>query len=87
MFAFKKMRFSESHVRSHARSRVRSHNHKSCDYGITIAFLFGRRSDKQVIVQIYLQSGKKPLNSIGEQEKNQCFYQFKELPSLVKEMR
>ena len=66
MFASKKMRFDESHIKSLAQSRVRSYDHGFFDYGITIAFLFGISSDKQVIVKSYLQLDKKPLNLIGE---------------------
>ena len=38
-----------SYVKSRARSRVGLHDHRSCNHGITIAFLFGVSSDKQVI--------------------------------------
>ena len=34
---------------SRVRSRVRSNDHRSRDHGVTIAFLFGVSSDKQVI--------------------------------------
>ena len=55
-----------SRVRSRARSRVGSHDHKSCDHDVTIAFLFGVRSDKRVIVKNHSQLGKKPPNPMGE---------------------
>ena len=62
------------HARSRTRSYTRSHHHKSCDHGVTIAFFFGVSSNKQVIVKNYLQLGKKPPKFIAKQEKNQCFY-------------
>ena len=48
------------------RSRVESHDHKSHDHGVTIAFFFDVSFDKQVIVKSYLQLGKKPLNPTRE---------------------
>ena len=65
VFSLLKYDFGESRVRSRARLRVRSNNHRFCDHGITIAFFFGVSSDKQVIVISYLQLSKKPLNLIG----------------------
>ena len=56
------MKLGRSHIRSHARS----HDNKSCDYGVTIAFFFGVNSHKQVIVKSYLQPDQKLFNSIGE---------------------
>ena len=38
-----------SRVRSRARLRVGSHDHRSCDHSVTIAFFFGVSSDEQVI--------------------------------------
>ena len=35
---------------SRVRSRARSHNHRSYDHGVTIAFFFGVSSNKQLIV-------------------------------------
>ena len=74
MFASKKMRFNGSYIKSRARSYARSHarlyNHRSYNYGVTIAFLFGISFDKRVIVKSYLQLGKKPFNLIRKQEKN-----------------
>ena len=51
--------------RLRVKSRARSHNHRSHDHGVIIAFLFGVSSNKQVIVISYLQLGKNPLNLIG----------------------
>ena len=36
-----------SYVRSYARSRVGSYDHRSYNHGVTIAFLFGMSFDKQ----------------------------------------
>ena len=36
---------------SRIRSRARSHDFRSHDHGVTIAFLFGVISDKQIIVK------------------------------------
>ena len=55
-----------SHVRLRARSRGKSHDHKSCDHTVTIAFLLGVSSNKRIIVKSYLELGKKPPNSTGE---------------------
>ena len=49
-----------------AESRVRSHDYRSCDHGVTIVFLFGVSFDKQVNVKNFLQLGKKRLNFMGE---------------------
>ena len=46
-----------SHVRSRTRSCVESHDHKCRDYGITIAFVFGVSSDKQIIVKKLFATG------------------------------
>ena len=46
------------------RSRTRSHNPGSCNYRVTIVFLFGVSFDKRIIVISYLQLGKKPPNLI-----------------------
>ena len=51
--------------RSYVRSLARSHDRRSCDHGVTIAFFFGVSSNKQAIGISYLQLGKKPLNLIG----------------------
>ena len=52
--------------RSRVRPRTRSHDPRSRDHAVTIAFFFGVSSDKQVIVKSYLQLGENPLNPIGE---------------------
>ena len=64
------MRISRLHIKSHARSHARSYNYRFCDQSVTITFFIGVSSDKQVIIKSYLQLGKKPLNSIEEQEEN-----------------
>ena len=38
-----------SRIKSRARSHVGSHDHRSCDHGVTITFFFGVSSDEQVI--------------------------------------
>ena len=44
--------FQEYEVgRLYVRSNARLHNHRSCDYGLTIAFFFGVGFNKQVIVK------------------------------------
>ena len=52
--------------KSRVGSRARSHDPRSYYYGVTIAFLFGMSSDKQIIVKSYLQLGKKLSNPTGE---------------------
>ena len=59
---------------SHVRSRARLHNPGSCDPGVTIAFLFGISSDKQVIVKSYLQLGEKLLNPTREKGGKPMFF-------------
>ena len=58
---------------SHVKSGARSYHYRSCDYSITIAFLFSVSSNKQVIVKSYLQLGKKPLNFMGKTRRKQVF--------------
>ena len=55
---------------SYNRLHARSHNHKFCNYSITIAFFFSVSSNKKVIVKSYLQLDKKPPNLIEKQEEN-----------------
>ena len=95
MIVFKKIKFDESHVRSHARlyarsyaklharSHARLYDHRSCDCVVTIAFLLGVSFDKRVIViKRYLQLDKKPLNLIGDKRKISAFINAKNLLAL-----
>ena len=43
--------FDGSCVKSHTRSRARSYDLRSCNYGITIAFFFDVSFNKQVIIK------------------------------------
>ena len=64
------IRFEEDDVGgSRVRSRARSHDYRSCDHGITIAFVFGVSFNKQVIVKNKLELDKKPPNPIGERRR------------------
>ena len=77
------MRFGRSRVRLYAKS----YNYKSYDHGVTITFLFSMSFDKQIIVKSYLQLGEKSPNPVEEQEKTQCFYQYKKSSSPVKRIK
>ena len=62
-------------MRSRTKLHARLHNNMFCDQSVIIAFFFDISLDKQVIVKKnHLQLGKKSLNPMEEQEKNQYFY-------------